>query len=114
MWAVVAFRHHRRLAADLRERVRCNSRWDTMSNDTIIWTQGGIAEVPLQRFTGRIGAIEVATVEYDGSNRLWTWWSPLAEDIWGHAQEPDEAKQAAELWLRNWLENFRPFFEAAR
>jgi len=85
-----------------------------MSSDAIIWTQGGISEVPLRRFTGRIGAIEVATVEYDGSNHLWTWWSPLAEDIWGHAPEADGAKRAAEVWLREWLENFRPFLEAGR
>ena len=85
-----------------------------MANDTITWTQGGLSEVPLQRFTGRIGAIEVATVEYDGSTRLRTWRSPLSEDIRGHATEADGAKQAAEVWLREWLENFRPFFEAGR
>ncbi|MEH3117283.1 MAG: hypothetical protein PGN25_06665 [Methylorubrum populi] len=84
-----------------------------MSTSTITWTRGGLSEVPLQRFSGRVGAIEVGIVEYDGSNRLWTWWSPLAEDIWGHAQDADAAKQACEVWLRGWLENFRPFFEAA-
>ncbi|MBD8906184.1 hypothetical protein [Methylorubrum zatmanii] len=81
-----------------------------MSTSKIIWTQAGLSEVPLRRFTGRVGAVEVAVVEYDGSNRLWTWWSPLVEDIWGHAQEAEAAQQACEIWLRGWLENFRPFF----
>ncbi|GAA0254919.1 hypothetical protein GCM10008965_24520 [Methylorubrum aminovorans] len=87
---------------------------DVSSNGRITWTQDGISEVPLQRFTGRVGAIEVATVEFDGSNRLWTWWSPLSDDIWGHAKDADGAKQAADVWLREWLENFRTFFEAGR
>ena len=106
--------HRPTLRSGAGERGRRRARCEPMSTDTIIWTQGGISEVPLQRFSGRVGAIEVATVEYDGSNRLWTWWSPLSEDIWGHAQDADGAKQAVEVWLREWLENFRPFFEAGR
>ncbi len=82
-----------------------------MSDSAIVWTQAGISEVPLQRFSGRVGVIEVGIVEYDGSNRLWTWWSPLAEDIWGHAQDAAGARQACEVWLRGWLENFRSLFE---
>ncbi|MGU3540680.1 hypothetical protein [Methylobacterium sp. A54F] len=83
-----------------------------MAASSVTWTQGRVAEVPLQRFVGRVGAVDVAICEYDGSNRLWTWWSPLAEDVWGHAPDAEGAKRHCELWLRDWLENFRPFFEA--
>ena len=39
------------------ERGRRRSRCKPMSKDTITWTQGGISEVPLQRFSGRVGAL---------------------------------------------------------
>jgi hypothetical protein len=77
----------------------------------IAWTQDSVADVPLRRFVGRVGAIEVAAVEWDGSNRLWTWSSPLADDAWGHAPTERSAKLGFEAWLRGWLENFRPFFQ---
>ncbi|GJD70640.1 hypothetical protein [Methylobacterium gnaphalii] len=80
----------------------------------IIWMQASVAGVPLRRFVGRIGQIEVGSVEFDGSNRLWTWSSPLAEDAWGHAHDEAGAKQGFEVWLRAWLENFRCFFENTR
>lgn len=83
-----------------------------MASNRIAWTQGSIAEVPLHRFTGRVGTVEVAICEYDGSNRLWTWWSPLSEDAWGHAANAEGAQQHCEIWLQGWLENFRPFFTA--
>lgn len=83
-----------------------------MRDDVIIWTQTSVAGVPLRRFVAQVGAIEVGAVEYDGSNRLWTWSSPLAEDAWGHAQTEAGARQGFEVWLRGWLENFRTFFEA--
>jgi len=35
------------------------------------------------------------------------------EDVWGHAQSEGGAKRAFETWLREWLENFRPFFDGA-
>lgn len=79
---------------------------------TIAWTQDSVAGVPLRRHIGRVGPIEVGAVAFDGSNRLWTWSSPLAEDAWGHATDEAAAKQAFEAWLREWLENFRPFFAA--
>ncbi|MCJ2054181.1 hypothetical protein [Methylobacterium sp. J-070] len=81
-----------------------------MPRSVITWTQDVTAGVPLPRFVGRVGAVQVAICEYDGSNRLWTWWSPLAEDIWGHGQDAGAAQQACEAWLRGWIENFRPFF----
>jgi hypothetical protein len=37
------------------------------------WRQAAVAGVPLRRFTGHVGDIEVGFIEYDGSNRLWTW-----------------------------------------
>ena len=51
----------------------------------IEWKQASVAGVKLRRFTGHVGGIEVGSVEFDGSNRLWTWSSPFAEDVWGHA-----------------------------
>ena len=77
----------------------------------IAWTQAEVAGTKLRRFVGRVGQIEVGAVEWDGSNRLWTWSSPLAEEVWGHAPSEPAARQAFELWLRAWLENFRPFFD---
>ncbi len=77
----------------------------------IAWRQATVAGMPLRRHVGHVGEVEVGAVEFDGSNRLWTWSSPLAEDAWGHAQTEHGAKQAFEAWLRGWLENFRPFFE---
>jgi hypothetical protein len=76
----------------------------------ISWTQARIADVPLNRFTGCVGPIEVGAVEFDGSNRMWVWSSPLADDAWGWASNEEGAKQALETWLRGWLENFRGFF----
>ncbi len=75
----------------------------------IAWTQESVAQVPLKRHVGRLGAVEVGAVEYDETNRMWVWSSPLAEAAWGWAPEEQGAKQALELWLRGWLENFRPF-----
>lgn len=83
-----------------------------MQDDRIGWEQANVAGVPLRRFVARVGAVEVGAVEYDGTNRLWTWSSPLVEEIWGHAQSEEGAKRAFEAWLREWLENFRPFFNA--
>ncbi len=77
----------------------------------IAWTASDVAGIPLRRLVGRVGQIEVGICEYDGSNRLWTWWSPLAEDVWGHAPSAEAAQQHCEAWLRAWLENFRPFLE---
>jgi hypothetical protein len=81
-----------------------------MGVSPIAWTQDSIADAPLRRYTGRVGAIEVA-VEWDGSNRLWTWSTRLADDAWDHSQSEHGAKQGFEAWLRGWLENFRPFFQ---
>ena len=75
------------------------------------WEQEIIAGVPLRRFTGYAQDVVAGVVEYDGSNRLWTWSSPLVEDAWGHAMTEEGAKQAFEAWLLNWLGNFREFFE---
>ena len=83
------------------------------SERLVAWTQDGIAGVPLRQFTGHVGAVMVGTVAFDGSNRLWTWFSPLVDDAWGFAPTEDAAKRAFERWLREWLENFRPFFERA-
>ena len=83
-----------------------------MPDALIAWTQDEVANVPLQRFTGRMGEVEVGTVEYDGAHSLWTWWCPFSEEAWGHAQEESGAKQGLEVWLRRWLKNFEPFFEA--
>ena len=75
----------------------------------IAWIQDSVAQVPLKRHVGRVGAVEVGVVEYDWSNRMWVWSSPLAEDAWGWAPEEQGAKQAFEVWLRDWLSNFRAF-----
>lgn len=76
----------------------------------IAWTQDSVAGVPLRRSIGHVGPVEVGAVAYDGSNRFWTWSTPLAEDAWGHGQTEDAARQAFETWLQSWLKNFRPFF----
>ena len=82
-----------------------------MQQSPITWRQDRVAGVALRRFTAHVGSVEVGAVAYDGSNRLWTWSSPLSEEAWGHAPSESGAKQAFEVWLRGWLEAFRPFFE---
>ena len=77
----------------------------------ITWTQDGVAAVPLKRYIGRVGGVEVGNVAYDGSNRFWIWATPLQEDAWGYGPSEQAAKAALELWLSSWLKNFRPFFE---
>ncbi len=81
-----------------------------MRQSHIVWIQDQVAGTPLRRYVGRVGGVEVGAVAYDASNRLWTWSSPLQEDVWGHAQDEDGAKLAFEAWLRGWLESFRPYF----
>jgi hypothetical protein len=77
----------------------------------IVWEQDAVAGVQLRRFVGRIGAIEVGNVAYDGSNRFWIWASPLQEDAWGYGPTEEAAKAGLEQWLRGWLENFREFLD---
>ncbi|MEZ0170455.1 hypothetical protein [Microvirga sp. TS319] len=77
----------------------------------IRWEQDSVAGVPLSRHMGFVGAIEVGSVAYDGSNRLWVWSTPLQEDVWGYGPNEDAAKTALELWLVAWLRNFRAFFQ---
>jgi hypothetical protein len=77
----------------------------------IEWKQARVAGVKLRRFTGHVDDIEVGFVEFDGSNRLWTWATPFAEDVWGHAPTEDAAKQALEAWLREWLMKLRPLLD---
>lgn len=83
-----------------------------MDGSLIAWAQDEIAGVPLRRFTARSGEVDVGYVEYDGVNRMWVWSSALAEDAWGWGTDEVGAKQGLEVWLRTWLENFRPFFAA--
>ena len=80
----------------------------------ITWQQDSVAGVSLNRHACYAGAIEVGWVMYDGSNRLWIWSSPLAEDAWGYGPSEEAAKHGFEVWLATWLENFRPFFEAVQ
>lgn len=75
----------------------------------IEWHQENVAGVALKRHVGRVGTIEVATIMYDGSNKFWVWSSPLADDAWGYGPSEDAAKRGFEVWLREWLENFRSF-----
>ena len=77
----------------------------------LAWSQEEIAGVRLRRHVARAGAIPVGAVEYDGGNRMWIWSTPLAEDAWGWGASEEAAKQALEAWLRNWLANFRTFFD---
>ena len=78
----------------------------------ISWTQDSIANVPLQRYIGYVGEVEVGAVEFDGSNKMWVWSSQLADSAWGWATSLEGAMQALDAWLRGWLENFRPIFES--
>lgn len=78
----------------------------------ITWRQDSVAGVPLRSFIGHVGAIQVGLVAFDGSNSLWSWSSPLADDAWGYAATEEAGKQAFEVWLKTWLENFKPLFEA--
>jgi hypothetical protein len=78
----------------------------------IQWQQDNVAGVPLQRFIGFVGAIEVGQVAYDGSNRFWIWSTPLQEDAWGYGPTEQAAKAALEHWLAGWLDNFKSFFQA--
>jgi hypothetical protein len=76
----------------------------------IDWRQDSVAKVPLKRHIGYVGPIEVGAVQYDGSNKLWIWSTPLQEDAWGYGPTENAAKQAMECWLASWLEHFRIFF----
>lgn len=78
----------------------------------VVWRQDRVAGVPLQRYIGSIGSIEVGNISFDGSNGFWIWASPLQEDAWGYGATEDAARRAFELWLRNWLENFRDFLDS--
>jgi len=78
--------------------------------DRIRWQQDQVAGVPLNRYVGFVGRVEVGSVAYDGSNRFWIWSTPLQEDAWGYGRTEHAAKAAFEIWLASWLENFRPFF----
>jgi hypothetical protein len=75
----------------------------------IVWTQPNVAGVPVGRLIGHVGAVEVGAIEFDPSNRLWLWSSPLVEDAWGWAPTEMGAKGAASVWLRQWLGNFQTF-----
>jgi hypothetical protein len=77
----------------------------------ISWRQDSVAGIPLNRFVGFVGEIEVGNVSYDGGNRFWVWASPLQEDAWGYGPSDEAAKAALEHWLMQWLKNFRGFFE---
>jgi hypothetical protein len=72
-----------------------------MQESPITWTQDRVAGVALRRYIARyiahVGSVEVGAVAYDGSNRLWTWSSPLDIEAWGHAQTESGAKQAFEV-----------------
>ena len=61
----------------------------------IEWKQASVAGVKLRRFTGHVGGIEVGSVEFDGSNRLWTWSSPFAEDCHGAIQQRQGVSRCA-------------------
>ena len=78
----------------------------------IRWQQDQVAGVPLNRYVGFVGPIEVGSVAYDGSNRFWIWSTPLQEDAWGYGPTEQAAKAALEAWLASWLDNFRSFFQA--
>jgi len=81
--------------------------------DALTWTQGSVAGVPLNHFVAQAGAVEAGAVTFDASNGFWVWASPLSDEAWGYAPTADGAKQALTLWLRAWLENFRPLLDAA-
>jgi hypothetical protein len=85
-----------------------------MAKKSITWTTDSVAGVPLRRAIGHVGAAEVGAVAYDGSNRFWTWSSPLVEDAWGHAATEEGARRGFEIWLRGWLRNFDGFILAER
>ena len=77
----------------------------------IDWRQDSVVGIPLSRYVGYVGTLEVGNVTYDASNRFWVWASPLQEDAWGYGPSEAAAKTALELWLHGWLQNFRPFFD---
>jgi hypothetical protein len=77
----------------------------------VAWSQDHVAGVPLNRYIGRVGPVEVGNVTYDGSNRFWIWATPLQEDAWGYGPSEQAAKAALEVWLSGWLEHFRAFFQ---
>ena len=77
----------------------------------IEWKQASVAGVKLRRFTGHVGGIEVGSVEFDGSNRLWTWSSPFAEDVWGHAPTRQPHNRPARHGYEAALRNCGPFYD---
>lgn len=82
-----------------------------MQRSPIAWSQPDARGTSARRAVAHVGPVEVGAVEFDPSNRLWLWSSPLAEDSWGWAPSEEGARRALELWLRGWVEPFRPFFE---
>ena len=80
----------------------------------IQWRQDRVAGVPLNRYVGTVGSVEVGSVDYDGSNRFWIWSTPLQEDAGGYGTTDEAAKAAFEIWLAQWLQNFQGFFQADR
>ena len=77
----------------------------------VLWSRQSVAGVPLRVFVGTVGEIVIGTVEFDGSNRLWVWSSPLSDEAWGYAPTEEGAKQALELWVKAWVQKFRAFFD---
>jgi hypothetical protein len=80
----------------------------------IQWRQDRVAGVPLNRYVGTVGSVEVGSVDYDGSNRFWIWSTPLQEGAWGYGTTDEAAKAAFETWLAQWLRNFQGFFQPDR
>ncbi len=81
-----------------------------MQESPIAWSPPEADGQTARRLVGHVGPVEVGRVEYDPTNRLWLWSSPLAEEAWGWAPSQDGARRALEIWLRGWIEPFRPFF----
>lgn len=73
------------------------------------WTPDGAAPAGS---VARAGAVEVARVMFDPSNRFYVWSSPLADDAWGYGPTEAAAQAGFEAWLLGWLDNFRPFLAA--
>jgi hypothetical protein len=55
--------------------------------------------------------VRLVHTKWSGATRLWTWSSPFAEDVWGHALTQAGAQKALEIWLRGWLEKLRPVLD---
>lgn len=78
----------------------------------LVWTEEKVAGSEHRHHVAHAGSIEVGRVMFDGSNGFWVWSTQLAEDAWGYGKTVEGTRGGFEVWLKQWLRNLRPLFDA--